>query len=154
MTRPCGSAELIDVVTAPTERPAPLTALNAALSLSPTRFGIGIVVPARRISTTAKFHRSATGALAPTVTLPVELTGPADWTQNVSPAPASVHSCTEDWPESSVRATLASQSLPTPKMSEPGRVVVSGRAVAPDGAEAAALAPMPDELRNPTTVSD
>src|SRR3954447_10853020 len=154
MTNPSAGVEMIGGVPAPTERPAALTALNAALSVSPTRFGIGIVVPARRISTTAKFHRSATGALAPTVTLPVELTGPADWTQNVSPAPASAHSCTDDWPESSVRATLASQSLPTPKMSEPGRVVVSGRAGAPEAPEAAALAPMPDELRKPTTVSD
>ena len=77
-----------------------------------------------------------------------------DWTQNVSPAPVSIHWCTSDCPVPGVRATARSQSLPTPYTHEPAAVVVTLSCGAPDAAPPAADAPTPAAPLNATTLSD
>src|SRR5262249_3655622 len=108
------------------------------------------------ISTTAKFHWSAIGAVTPSVTTVPALSIPAAvvCTQNVSPTALSTHWCTIVWPAPSVRASALSQSFPTPNTSDPAFVVVSVAEAAPVDALCFADAPTPLALKNVTTVRD
>src|SRR5688572_15845107 len=115
-----------------------------------------MVVPARTSSTAARFQREVVGATTPRSTV-VPATGygaKPDWTQNVSLTAVLIHSWTSPCPARGVRPTADSQSLPTPKTSEPGYVVVMLTTAAPLGAPALVLAAMPAVPVNVTTVNN
>src|SRR5213593_2745651 len=79
MTKPAGTVALDAVVTDPTASPAATMAALAAASVELIMSGTPIEVPARTISTAARFQRSALGTESNNVTgVPAFAIGPTD----------------------------------------------------------------------------